>query len=366
MDPNPDTRPSAGPDRPRSGFNARRIIFILGGGVALAAVGTLAFDSALLPDWVWGKDQTASEQADEESAFFQPPDLATLPDTEFGAAVLRGQAIFTNTSTNAGQYVGNGLSCSNCHLDAGREPNSAPMWAAWVAYPKYRSKNNQINTMQDRVMGCFSYSMNAQDSVSGKAPPANDDIYRDLESYFYWMASGAPTNTAMAGAGFGKIENPAQPYDPGRGADVYAANCAVCHASDGQGQKDLNGRYTFPPLWGSDSYNWGAGMHQINNAAAFIKHNMPLSKPGSLSDQNAWDVAAFVNSHERPKDPRQTGTLEEARLKYHDGDQSYYGVELDGVMIGGGTPRPAVARPADTDPTATPAIDPQTDAPAEN
>ncbi|MDT8853738.1 c-type cytochrome [Paracoccaceae bacterium Fryx2] len=341
MAPNPEDRAPVEPAKPRTGHRARRVIFTLGGGLALAAAGTLAFDSALLPGWITGSEQTASLEADAESPFFQPPPEALIPDDDFGAAVRRGRAIFTNTSTNAGQHVGNGLSCSNCHLDAGREPNSAPMWAAWVAYPKYRSKNKQINTMEDRVMGCFSYSMNAQDSVSGGPPPHGDDIYRDLESYFYWMASGAPTNTAMAGGGFGKIDKPALPYDPARGEAVFTANCAVCHGADGLGRKDLNARYLYPPLWGADSYNWGAGMHQINNAAAFIKHNMPYSKPGTLSDQDAWDVAAYVNSHERPKDPRQTGTLEEARLKYHDGDQSYYGVELDGVMIGTGTPRPA-------------------------
>ena len=341
MSPSPENRPSAGPDHPRTGNRARQIIFTLGGGVVLAALGTLLFDSELLPHWLRGGEQTASETADEESPVFQPPDELTIPDNDFGAAVERGRAIFTNTSTNAGEHVGNGLSCANCHLDAGREPNSAPMWAAWVAYPAYRSKNNQINTMQDRLMGCFSYSMNAQDSVSGGPPPFGDDIYRDLESYLYWLATGAPTNTAMEGGGFGPIDAPALPYDPVRGETVYSENCAVCHGADGLGQKDLNGRYTFPPLWGADSYNWGAGMHQINNAAAFIKHNMPFSQPGSLSDQEAWDVAAFVNSHERPKDPRQTGTLEEARLQYHDGDQSYYGVEQNGVMIGVGTPRPS-------------------------
>lgn len=338
MPTNPDTPTSAAP---RTGHRVRNLIFTVGGGLVLAAAGTFAFDSALWPAWMRSAEP-AGRQDTLETRLFHPPAEADIPDGEFGDAVKRGRAIFTNTATNAGAHVGNGLSCSNCHLDAGRQPNSAPMWAAWVNYPKYRSKNKQINTMEDRVMGCFSYSMNAQDSVSGKPPPHGDDIYRDLESYFFWMATGAPTNTTLEGVGFGKIDKPALPYDPARGEKVFAANCAVCHGADGLGQKDLNGRYVFPPLWGADSYNWGAGMHQINNAAAFIKHNMPLSKPGSLSDQDAWDVAAFVNSHERPKDPRQTGTLEEARLKYHDGDQSYYGVELNGVMIGAGTPRPAV------------------------
>ena len=88
-----------------------------------------------------------------------------------------------NTATNASDHVGNGLACANCHLDGGRHPDSAPMWAAWGQYPAYRSKNDRINTMEDRVMGCFTYSMNAQHSPSGEPPPHGDDIYRDLQEF---------------------------------------------------------------------------------------------------------------------------------------------------------------------------------------
>ena len=101
----------------------------------------------------------------------------------------------------------------------------------------------------------------------------------------------------------------------------------------------MNGRIVFPPLWGPRSYNWGAGMARVDNAAGFIKANMPLGQGNRLGDQQAWDVAAFVNSHERPKDPRQTGTVAEAAVAHHKGEKSYYGKMLDGRLIGVGTPR---------------------------
>ncbi|MCH3072690.1 c-type cytochrome, partial [Listeria monocytogenes] len=85
-------------------------------------------------------------------------------------------------------------------------------------------------------------------------------------------------------------------YSIERGAKVYAAQCAICHGADGQGQMAL-GQTVCPPLWGAQSFNWGAGMHRINTAASFIKYNMPLGKPGTLSDRDAWDVAAFMHSH---------------------------------------------------------------------
>jgi thiosulfate dehydrogenase len=77
----------------------------------------------------------------------------------------------------------------------------------------------------------------------------------------------------------------------------------VCHGESGEGQTSGE-EYVFPALWGADSFNWGAGMHRINTAAGFIKANMPFGKGGTLSDEDAWHAAAFMNSHERPQDPR--------------------------------------------------------------
>lgn len=211
----------SGPTHAARGGMARKIIIAAGGGIALAALGTVTYELGLLPAWLVGERVIETAAEDGENKNFRPPSDDDIPNDEFGAAVRRGREIFTNTGTAAAAHVGNGLSCSNCHLNAGRQPLSAPMWAAWVTYPKYRSKNKQINTMEDRVMGCFNYSMNAPASISGKAPPHGDDIYRDLESYFYWLATGAPTNTKVEGVGFGSVKKPAGGYDLVRGGQVF-------------------------------------------------------------------------------------------------------------------------------------------------
>ena len=333
------TRRTTSEDRER-GSRAKYSLFALGGGLALVAIGAMALDFRLVPWWISGEK---AEEARAESAFFQPPSLDEIPEGPFGEAILRGRDIFINTpaAANAGDYVGNGLSCSNCHMDEGREALSAPMWAAYTRYPMYRKKNDQINTMEDRVMGCFTFSMNAQHSVAGGPPPHGSDIYRDLESYFYWLATDAPTGEQMKGTGFGKVEPTALGYDFDRGEAVFKANCAVCHGADGAGQTDANGRIVFPALWGEASYNWGAGMARIDTAAAFIKRNMPLSQQGRLTDQDAWDVAAYINSFERPKDPRQgDASIEDNRQRFHNGDKIYYGQEVRGVLLGQGTPEP--------------------------
>ncbi len=270
--------------------------------------------------------------------YFAPPLESEMPSKQDGESIRRGREIFLNPGANATDYVGNSLACANCHLDAGRRANAAPMWAAAGLYPKYRGKNDQINTMEDRINGCFTYSMNAPQSPSGGPPPAGDQIYKDLESYFHWLATGAPNRTKLPGQGFPSLDEPADGYDRTRGQAVFAQRCALCHGENGEGRQDINGRYAFPPLWGPDSYNWGAGMHRVNTAAGFIYANMPLGQPFSLTVQEAWDVAAYINSHERPPDPRQPAqglSVTEADAQFHQ-HKGYYGDTLDGTVVGVG------------------------------
>lgn len=243
---------------------------------------------------------------------FQPPLESDIPDNEFGESVRLGKQIFENTQQHAARYVGNGLNCANCHLDNGRRANSAPLWGAYVLYPAYRKKTGEIDTIQSRIQGCFRYSMN------GTPPEWDSKEMVALVTYHYWMAKKAPTGVKMPGQGFIKVAKPALTPDLQRGSEVYTNNCAVCHGADGGGTKGADGKYAFPPLWGKDSFNWGAGMHRVDTAAGFIKANMPYGRFGTLSDQEAWDVALFMNSHERPKDPRYEQSMAHTRDKFHD------------------------------------------------
>lgn len=259
---------------------------------------------------------------------FTPPPESAIPEGPFGDMVREGRELFVHTAQKAPAYVGNGLACANCHLDAGRQPNSAPLWGAYGMYPAYRSKNHHVNSFGERLQGCFQFSMN------GKAPPLDSREMLALEAYAYWMASGAPIGVKLDGAGYPKQGfKPPQPPDYARGETVFQRDCALCHGNDGQGQK-VAGRYVFPPLWGPDSFNWGAGMHELDNAAAFIKANMPLSRGNTLSDQDAWDVAMYMDAHERPQDPRFKGDLAQTRKDFHDTPMSLYGTTVNGHLLG--------------------------------
>ena len=262
-------------------------------------------------------------------AFVPPPDSA-IPDNDFGKEVKLGQSIFNDTGRVASAFVGNTLRCASCHLDAGRRANSAPLWGAYVTYPAYRSKNGHVNTLAERFQGCFRYSMN------GKAPPLGDKVLVALESYAFFLAKGAPVGTSLKGRGYPTPAKPALPMDFARGALVFQQKCALCHGADGQGQSS-HGAVVFPPLWGPHSFNWGAGMGSIKNAAGFIKANMPFSQGNTLTDQQAWDVASFMDSHERPQDPRYAGSIAETRKKYHDSPNDMYGRTVNGQLLGQGS-----------------------------
>lgn len=291
-----------------------------------------------------------TEKPTQSEATFTPPPESEIPDNEYGQTVLQGKNLFVNTQQYAKGYVGNGMNCTNCHLDNGRQANSAPLWAAYVLYPAYRKKTGQVDTIQSRIQGCFLYSMN------GRPPALDSKEMTALVTYHYWLAKGAPTGVKLPGQGYLSLPKPEQTPDITRGRDVYQNNCAICHGANGEGMQ-AKGTYAFPPLWGKDSFNWGAGMHRIDTAAGFIKANMPYGLGGTLSDQEAWDVALFMNSHERPQDPRRTGkSLAQTRDQFHD-ENCLYGrtpEELAAAL----QKKQAQAKPGAADDNATPPVDP--------
>jgi len=260
---------------------------------------------------------------------FTPPPVTVLPaQPDERKMVLLGERIYDDTPKYASKYVGNKMSCRNCHLNRGRDPVSSPMWAAVPQYPKYRGKNKKVNTFVMRNQGCFRYSEN------GTPPPAESTVMVALLSYMHWMAQGIPVGIKPKASGYPSIADPPKTPSRERGKGVYAENCAMCHGGDGQGRV-VAGQRVFPALWGPESFNWGAGMHRVNTAAAFIRANMPLGAAGTLSVQDDWDVAEWVDSHPRPQDPRYDGNLEQTRKQFHKNEAyDFYGRKVDGLTLG--------------------------------
>ncbi len=229
----------------------------------------------------------------EPAAPFNPPDEATIPAGPFGDAVRLGKLLLTETPTRLPEYTGNALRCSSCHLDAGRTQHAAPWVGIWGVFPEYRSRNAQINALEDRINDCFERSLN------GKRLPLEGAEMRAMLSYMRWLSQGVPTGVNVEGRGFRRISASA-PVDPERGRAIYVAKCAACHGAEGEGMTGAAGEVLYPPLWGPRSFNIGAGMARLDTAAAFVQANMPFGQGGTLSNQEAYDVAAYFTRQPRP------------------------------------------------------------------
>lgn len=231
----------------------------------------------------------------QKAAPFVPPDEAQIPQGPLGDSIRYGAKLLKQTQVYAKGYVGNGLNCTSCHLNGGMTPYASPWVGIWGVFPEYRSRNAKVNALQDRINDCFQRSMN------GKPLPVDSDEMHGILAYMWWLSKDVPTGMDVEGRGFKRIKLPdAASVDPARGEQLYAEKCAACHGVDGQGQSGANGEYLFPTLWGPKSFNVGAGMARLSNAASFTKVNMPLGAGNSLSDRDAIDIAAYFTRQPRP------------------------------------------------------------------
>ncbi len=217
-----------------------------------------------------------------------PPD-SLIPSDALGASIRRGRALALATRDSLPRNVGNQLRCVSCHLDEGRRQTGS--WVgAFARYPQYRSRRGGVESIEDRVNDCFKRSLNGR-----VLDRAGRDMH-DLVSYLAFLSWGTPVGPPAARPAstnrFAELR-----VDTAAGSRTFGTICSKCHGPDGQGTKNA------PPLWGRYSYNIGAGMARRFTAASFIRSNMPFDKPGTLSDQEALDVAAFINGRSRPDYP---------------------------------------------------------------
>lgn len=194
----------------------------------------------------------------------------------------------------------NGLNCQNCHLDAGTKPFGNNYFAVNSTYPQFRARSGSLETIPKRINDCFQRSLNgAPLDTTGKE-------MRAIVAYIEWLGTSIPKGEKPKGTGLVAVPFLNRAADPAKGKEVYSGKCAVCHGADGQGlpRADIAGNY--PPLWGDQSYNQGAGLYRLSRLAGYVKANMPLGATHQfpqLTDEEAWDVAAFINTQPRPGHP---------------------------------------------------------------
>ncbi len=237
-----------------------------------------------------GGDGTDAPQPVADATPAPAPEVVTpkivFPDGPVGESARRGLAILEATRDSLPNHIGNDLRCTSCHLDQGTRPNAMPWTGIQARFPQYNTRAAAVFRIEERINGCIERSMN------GTALPLDDPAMRDMVAYFAVLSRGVAIGDAVPGQG---VPKPAMAVgDTSHGATVWLEQCARCHAPDGSGSE------LGPPVWGDRSYNIGAGMARLRTAAGFIKHNMPFDMPGTLSDADALDVAAYVVSRPRP------------------------------------------------------------------
>ena len=226
---------------------------------------------------------TADAAADPVAA--PVPQDSLIPDGPLGVSIRRGRAILAATRDSLPDHVGNQLRCTSCHFDNGTKRDVMPWIGVYGQFPQYRARAGHVQIIEDRINDCFERSMN------GKALSQESLAMRDIIAYMAFLSRGIPTGARVQGQGLPAVKP--LPADTARGAEVYASTCARCHGANGEGG-------IAPPVWGSSSYNIGAGMSRVRTAAAFVRVAMPYDTPGTLTDQQAFDVAAYINSRPRP------------------------------------------------------------------
>ena len=248
--------------------------------------------------------------AQSASPVWTMPEIGALPRNAHGALVREGRDLITatyayvgpNVADPAKRYAGNNLACTNCHLNAGTKKFGIPLFGLYGDFPKYSARTGGPISIEDRVNECFTRSMN------GRAMPVDAPEMRAIVAYIDFLSTGAPPGQNLPGLGVGKMAELNRAADPERGRPIYANKCAVCHNPDGSGIPNSRAApqlgYMMPPLWGPESYNDGAGMARLITFANFVHFNMPHGADylnPQLSDEEAWDVAAYVLSQPRPQ-----------------------------------------------------------------
>lgn len=256
----------------------------------------------------------------------------SLDDSRLSKDIRWGYKLFTNTPAEAKQFTPSKMTCANCHLNAGQRERSLPLVAVAAMFPEYNRRSGRLYSLTDRIVDCFWRSENAtgavgasdRGSVDGeRLPSPTSKEVLAIAAYITWLAKGSTVGKNPAWRGQNTITPaaliPVAQIDRHKGEAIFLERCTSCHGQDGQGV--AVGDKKPGPLWGADSWNDGAGAARVYTLAGIVRYAMPYLNPGSLTDEEAQEVAAFITAKPRPTFPyKQTDYLTE-KLP---GDAVYY------------------------------------------
>ncbi|MGB3018493.1 MAG: c-type cytochrome [Ignavibacteria bacterium] len=232
------------------------------------------------------------------------PDMSQVPKTPAGDMIKFGKELISHTNVHIGPYAenparrfaGNNLVCSNCHIDAGTRPNTLGFVGTYLLYPAYSGRVDTIISIRQRINECMVRSMN------GRPLPFESYEMNCLVAYYQWISIDVIPQVGEKYDALKKLKFMDRAADPNLGRAVYNRKCNTCHAENGAGaylSGEMEKGFDIPSVWGIDSYNIGAGMYSLITAAEFVKQKMPYYN-ANLTDEESWDVAAYLVSKPHP------------------------------------------------------------------
>jgi thiosulfate dehydrogenase len=200
-----------------------------------------------------------------------------------GGDPARGLALLKAFGDSLPRHSGNALTCTSCHLENGRRRTAMPWIGSASRYPRFRSRPGLEESLPRRINECIARSL------AGRMLREESREMQDMVAYLQQLGKEERPGGVDTVRATGHVR---------RGRASYAQQCARCHAGNGQGLAAVA-----PPVWGADSYSIGAGLARQTVLATFLKHNMPYDRAGSLRDQEAADIAAFILTQPRQDHP---------------------------------------------------------------
>ena len=231
--------------------------------------------------------------------------------------VRNGFLLFTNTSELAARLTGGTMTCNNCHPNGGQREKAIPLVGVGNVFPEYNKRAGRMFTLEERIVGCFMRSINATGSRYGNVTvhhenelgaatlSSESEEVEDLAAYIRWLSWNSEIDSTLPWRGHNQLPESSllslEKLNPKLGRQLFREKCANCHGEDGQGV--FIGDKRPGPLWGPNSWNDGAGAARVYTLAGMIRYMMPYMDPGSLTDEEAQHIAAFITSQPRPGFP---------------------------------------------------------------
>lgn len=244
---------------------------------------------------------TTADDANEDIGKYVLPQDTEILNEPNADEIFYGKRLLNETKRLLPEHVGAKMNCNSCHISQGKIPLGDPYINSFNTYPRVMPRSESMVDLEARINGCFRRSMN------GVPLDREGPEMKAMIAYMEWLSQKIPESQRVDIQNAGDVDT-SLVADTDRGEKIYFAQCASCHGDNGEGKRDNLGHIVFPPLWGDESFNIGAGMARTYKAAAFVKYNMPMSVQtkglwghgGILSDQDAVDVAGVLCAQTSP------------------------------------------------------------------